>query len=844
MLSISFQILYIPGTLLCAYMFKRCGLRKSFLFASLMQFVGSILRYISVNKIILSHVTIITNKLSIFPFCICLIGSCMAGLVQPFYTNSGARIAAEWFSSNGRDAATALLTMLSPLGTGLGSFLPTIWIKPVGKMNRYGGYSGYMLIQFICTFIGLILTIIFHKNRPPTPPSMSQRLKLRDSYMYVKKRSDNNSESSSSNSNIRKGKEKQREREKQCWKHDFEMILNNRQFFLLFVGFGVGLGLFNALTTLINQYTAAFKYSSNDAGIFGGILIAGGLFGAIIAGIAMEYNQKYRSILKTFTFSTILVGITFVIQLKENNFLIVTILFGIFGFCAVPIVAVTFECAAECCYPVNEEISSGLLMASGSLTGSIFILVWGSQLPKQNEYYNKDNLWNFSTIFIFSCLSMAGIFLGLFNGNYLRLRAESQMNRLIQDQDSNVAPARHSNSGQIGNNCKENKYSYSNRRSAGASKLIGENGNNGSLDARLDSSLIKGRKLIKMIKNGRKSRGNDENNIAGSGGSNKNCNNYSNYNNISNSNKNGLLGHRGIDTRSDSAETFDIDEITRAALINKAVFIGSDGEKLKLQQSSRGRDRSFESNKQNRNNIKDNKNKNKNKNSKNRPRNSSGNTIVTATTTSNTFINDSSTNVKNTRNSTRNNSMTSNDVVNGNIYTVTSDLLASVLNRSVNTNKHLNTKMARNGKGSINYSLDSDPDARFDTVSDTERSDYEYSDFDASNNNNIVSTPVTHDNIWDMQGTTTTKTSFDNNMSNDGYQYENEMNHGRDINATNATNETNGHAMSFAMKAATTLKFNKSGNDSEYENTINGAANSNIQDSMKTARQNNDTSPM
>ena len=180
-------------------------------------------------------------------------GTCLAGLSQPFYTNSPARIAAEWFSVEGRDGATAVLSILNPLGIGLGSFLPTIWVQPIGKDNDYGGYSGYMLVQLIVSFITLFLTIIFHYDQPPTPPSMSQRLKLNNL--------DKNRENFNSKSQLRR---------------DFELVANNRQFFYLFIGFGIGLGFFNALTTLINQYTSAFHYNSNQAGAFGGLLIAGG----------------------------------------------------------------------------------------------------------------------------------------------------------------------------------------------------------------------------------------------------------------------------------------------------------------------------------------------------------------------------------------------------------------------------------------------------------------------------------------------------------------------------------------------------------------------------------------
>merc|ERR1719362_1369179 len=86
--------------------------------------------------------------------------------------------------------------------------------------------------------------------------------------------------------------------------------------------------------------------------------------------------------------------------LQPHQLVTVTILFGVFGFFAIPIVAVTFEAAAECTYPVNEEVSSALLMTSGSVFGISYVSVWGSQLPDTAHGERYDSRWNFSTYFL------------------------------------------------------------------------------------------------------------------------------------------------------------------------------------------------------------------------------------------------------------------------------------------------------------------------------------------------------------------------------------------------------------------------------------------------------------
>ena len=120
--SLLYPIFYLPGTFLSVYMFERFELRKSFLFASFLQTFGSLLRWISVlynfNNTIVNHNYIIG-----------LIGTMMPALCQPFYSNSPARIAAEWYSVDGRDAVTSILSVIAIVGGGFGMFVPILFIN-------------------------------------------------------------------------------------------------------------------------------------------------------------------------------------------------------------------------------------------------------------------------------------------------------------------------------------------------------------------------------------------------------------------------------------------------------------------------------------------------------------------------------------------------------------------------------------------------------------------------------------------------------------------------------------------------------------------------------------------
>ncbi len=69
-------------------------------------------------------------------------------------------------------------------------------------------------------------------------------------------------------------------------KRDLYILLNDKEFYWLVLGFGVGLGIFNSMTTLIENWTGARGYTSDDAGMFGGVLIGGG------ASLSLSFSLK------------------------------------------------------------------------------------------------------------------------------------------------------------------------------------------------------------------------------------------------------------------------------------------------------------------------------------------------------------------------------------------------------------------------------------------------------------------------------------------------------------------------------------------------------------------------
>ena len=68
---------------------------------------------------------------------------------------------------------------------------------------------------------------------------------------------------------------------------------------LLALAFGVGVGVFNAMTSLLAQLIAPNGYTPTDAGLFAAVLIGVGLAGAAVAGVLLDRTRAFVAILRT-----------------------------------------------------------------------------------------------------------------------------------------------------------------------------------------------------------------------------------------------------------------------------------------------------------------------------------------------------------------------------------------------------------------------------------------------------------------------------------------------------------------------------------------------------------------
>ncbi|MFC1784502.1 MFS transporter [Candidatus Neomarinimicrobiota bacterium] len=247
---------------------------------------------------------------------------------QPFILNAITTVSARWFPINERATAAGLGSLAMYIGIAAGLALtPYLTIQ--------SQISGMLLIYGIVSVIAVAVFFLFVKERPPTSPCLPGQEERSLVFDGLKK------------------------------------SLRMKDFILLLVIFFVGLGVFNAVTTWIEDIVRPRGFSIVQAGNIGGLMILGGIIGAVVVPLLSDhYRKRTPFLLMAVVGATIgLVGITFT---TSYWFLLVSAF--VFGFFLLSAGPVGFQYGAEVTYPTPEGTSNGLLLLMGQISGVAFIL--------------------------------------------------------------------------------------------------------------------------------------------------------------------------------------------------------------------------------------------------------------------------------------------------------------------------------------------------------------------------------------------------------------------------------------------------------------------------------------
>lgn len=310
LLSMSFMIVYIVLSIPASWTIDTYGIRVAVGIGAALTGVFGLLR----GLLAPNYTLVLISQVGI-----------AAG--QPFILNAITKVAARWFPIRERATASGLGSLAIYLGILVGLALTPY-------LTIHSGMASMLVTYGIVSVLAAVVFFAFTKERPPTPPCPA-------------------------------GQE-----ERSLVFDGLKQTLRKVDFGLLMLIFFVGLGVFNAVTTWIEDIVRPRGFSITQAGITGGLMVAGGILGALVLpALSDRSGRRVPFMLLALAGATLgLAGITY----ATSYWLLLAsaLALGFFLLSAGPI---GFQYGAEVAYPAPEGTSNGLLLLMGQISGIVFI---------------------------------------------------------------------------------------------------------------------------------------------------------------------------------------------------------------------------------------------------------------------------------------------------------------------------------------------------------------------------------------------------------------------------------------------------------------------------------------
>ncbi|MDD4644998.1 MAG: MFS transporter [Bacteroidales bacterium] len=270
-----------------------------------------------------------------------LIAQVGLSVAQPFILNSVTALTVRWFPLRERGLAAGLSALAQYLGIIVAMLVTPLMIGSNPDLPDYGsGFPKMLMIYGVISAVAGILTIILMRETPPEPPG--DELLVRMSF--------------------RKG---------------IRHILGLRDMRIILIIFLFGLGIFNAVSSMTDSIAEHMGVKDSE-GLIGGLMLVGGIIGALIVPWLSDVYKKRKLFLVICMIGmvpgTICLSLADHLATNPDTIYAITLAGSfILGFFVMSAGPVGFQYSAEVCYPAPESTSQGLLLLIGQVTGMVFV---------------------------------------------------------------------------------------------------------------------------------------------------------------------------------------------------------------------------------------------------------------------------------------------------------------------------------------------------------------------------------------------------------------------------------------------------------------------------------------
>uniref|UniRef100_UPI0037E9858A choline/ethanolamine transporter flvcr2a isoform X4 n=1 Tax=Semicossyphus pulcher TaxID=241346 RepID=UPI0037E9858A len=338
-LSMVYMLTYIPFIFPVTWLLDKKGLRVMALLANALNCAGTWIKVASAQP----HL-----------FGVTMLGQFASSLAQVFILGMPSRLASDWFGADEVSTACSIGVFGNQMGIAIGFLIPPILVPNVDDLDELAHHIRIMfyISAGVATIIFILVIIVF-QEKPEIPPTQAQAQARNippEEYSYTA---------------------------------SILRLLRNKPFMLLVVSYGLNVGCFYAVSTLLNRMIIEhYPGEEVNAGRIGLTIVIAGMVGSLICGIWLDKTKTYKQTTLAIYILSLIGMLVYAFTLNLGHLWLVFIMAGLLGFFMTGYLPLGFEFAVELTYPESEGTSSGLLNCSAQIFGIIFTISQGKIIDK------------------------------------------------------------------------------------------------------------------------------------------------------------------------------------------------------------------------------------------------------------------------------------------------------------------------------------------------------------------------------------------------------------------------------------------------------------------------------
>ena len=317
-LAMVFMVVYIPLSLPASYLIDRRGLRLASGFGAVLAGVAGVARGLAGDR-----------------YGAVLAATVGAAVAQPFLLNAWTTVSVRWFPRSQRATAVGLVTLANLAGAGMGMALtPAL----AGSLSL----AAIQLVYGAAALVAGLAFVLVVRDRPPTPPDAAaaeDRALVLDGLRHA---------------------------------------VHVRPFLVFLAMAFVGMGVFNGVSTWVEEIVRPRGFTSGDAGTMGALLLLGGILGAVLLA-ALSDRARRRAPFLALAFGVASPAL-FLLALAGSTPLLLAAAF-VLGFFLVSGMPIGMQYVAEITAPTPEGTSNGLVQLVGQASVVFVYLMAMTRAP-------------------------------------------------------------------------------------------------------------------------------------------------------------------------------------------------------------------------------------------------------------------------------------------------------------------------------------------------------------------------------------------------------------------------------------------------------------------------------